>query len=168
MIEHYEIKKEGKNKYVFFTSSNIEYQLVVKPSGIVFEDIDGFNINILELALNCDINTAIKDYKTIKTLVVFCVKISCKHDAVYMQIHNQPEKINNNKIERRGISRIKLWNRVIEKYFSNYIFLNNLILSPEKKSDILTLVLKKDSLYYKECITSFYRFCYKKMYKTIS
>lgn len=167
MNDYYKIIKQGTNKYVFTTKDDIEYQLVVRPSGIRYKDISRENKNILELALNCDTNTASKDYKTFKTLVAFCTEMSLRYDAIYMQIHNQPEVINNNKTERRGLSRIKLWNRLISKYFNDYILLTNLVLSPNSNSDILTIVIKKDSSCFKNYVTSFYRFCHNKMYPTI-
>ena len=165
MLDSYHIIKEGKNKYVFITKDMIEYQLVLKPSGIVIETASGTLKNVIELALNCDINTAQKDYRTLKTIARFCTEITSRCDAVYMQIHNQPESVNNNKIERRGLSRIKLWNRMISKHFSDYIFLNNLSLDPNKNSDILTIVIKKESVYFKDFVSNFYRFCYHKMYQ---
>jgi len=167
MDNYYRIIREGTNKYVFTTKENIEYQLVIRPSGMTYKCIKGGNKNVLELVLNCDTNTASKDYKTIKTLVVFCREISLKYDAIYIQIHNQPEVVNNNKTERRGLSRIKLWNRVISKYFSDYILLTNLVLSPNSNSDILSIVIKKKSTYFKDYVTSFYRFCHNKMYQPI-
>tara|TARA_B110001452_G_C15236791_1_gene428226 strand:+ start:967 stop:1470 length:504 start_codon:yes stop_codon:yes gene_type:complete len=167
MLEYYEIIKEGTNKYVFTTKENIEYQLVIRPSGITYKSIKGEDKNVLELALNCDTNTASKDYKTIKTLAAFCTEMSLKYDAIYIQIHNQPEVVNNNKTERRGLSRIKLWNRVISKYFNDYILLTNLVLSPNSNSDILSIVIKKDSTHFKDYVTNFYRFCHHKMYPTI-
>ena len=69
MDNYYRIIKEGTNKYVFTTKENIEYQLVVRPSGIIYKSIKGEDKNVLELALNCDTNTASKDYKTIKTKI---------------------------------------------------------------------------------------------------
>ena len=167
MIDHYKIKKEGTNKYVFTTKDDIEYQLVLRPSGVEYKDISGKNKSILELALNCDTNTARKDYMTIKTLATFCTEVLFKYDAIYIQIHNQPEEINNSKIERRGLTRIKLWNRVISKYFNEYILLTNLVLSPNKNSDVLSIAIKKDSTYYKDCVANFYRFCHIKMYRKI-
>lgn len=167
MLDHYEIKKEGKNKYVFYNKENVEYQLVVKASGLQYQNEEGSCKNVLEIALNCDTNTANKDYLTVKTLAAFCTQVTKHYDAVYMQIHNQPELINNNKIERRGISRIRLWNRVVSKYFNDYIMLTNLVLAPNSNSDLLSVVVKKDSIYFKKVVANFYRFCYRKMYKTI-
>jgi len=164
MLGSYKIIKEGTNKYVFFTKEGIEYQLVIKPSGMVFEDDTGNQKNIIELALNCDTNTASKDYRTVKTLVRFSFEIAARCDVVYMQIHNQPEWINNERQERRGVSRVKLWNRLITKNFSDYIMLTNLSLDPNKKNDILSIVIKKDSNYFKEYVKNFYRFCHSKMY----
>lgn len=167
MLEFYNITKEGSNKYVFTTKENIEYQLVIRPSGIIYKSGKGEDKNVLELALNCDTNTASKDYKTIKTLAAFCTQMTLKYDAIYMQIHNQPQIINNDRTERRGLSIIKLWNRIIGKYFNDYILLTNLLLSPNRNSDILTIVIKKDSSCFKNYVTSFYRFCHNKMYPTI-
>ncbi len=166
MLDYYKICKEGKNAYVFTTKDDIEYQIVVKTSGMIYKDVNGKTKNILELALNCDTNTARKDYKTVQTLAVFCTEVTSIYDAVYMQIHNQPELINNNKTQRRGLARMKLWNRVITKYFNDYILLTNLVLNPNKNSDYLSIVVKKDSIYFKEYVTNFYRFCHSKMYKT--
>lgn len=167
-MNSYSINKEGRNKYVFVTDDNVEYQLVIKSSGIKYKDSKGVNKNVIELALNCDINTASKDYKTVKTLAKFYAGVSSMYDAIYMQIHNQPESLNNGKIERRGLSRVKLWNRSISRYYGNYLLLTNLVLSPNKNSDILSILIKKDSLYFKQFVTNFYRFCYSKMYKTAS
>lgn len=166
-MDSYSITKEGRNKYVFLTDDDVEYQLVIKPSGIIYKDLMGLSKNVIELALNCDINTASKDYKTVKTLAKFYKEISSKCDAIYMQIHNQPENINNGKIERRGLLRVKLWNRSISRYFDNYILLTNLVLNPNKNSDILSILIKKDSIHFKQFVTNFYRFCYFKMYKNI-
>ncbi len=164
MDQGYEIIEESPNNYVFFNKDNVEYQLMVRPSGIVYQDYHGEDIDVLEVALNCDSNTASKDYKTSKTIAAFCTRMSLKHDAVFLQMHNQPEQINNNKVERRGLSRIKLWSRVISKYFKGYIMFTNLLLDPNKHSDILTIVVRKDSVYFKHIVASFYRFSHTKMY----
>ena len=37
-MNSYNINKEGRNKYVFVTDDNVEYQLVIKPSGIIYKD----------------------------------------------------------------------------------------------------------------------------------
>ena len=166
MIESsYKIIKEGKNSYTFFTQNNIEYQMVVKPSGMTYTTNEGVLKNVLEISLNCDINTANKDYKTAKTIARFCSEISNKYEAVFVQTHNQPERISKNRVARRGATRIKLWSRLISKYFNEYILFTNLMLYPNKNSDILCVVIKKDSQYYKQFVTNFYRFCYSKMYK---
>lgn len=167
-MKGYEIISEGEGMYVFVTENNIEYQLVIKSSGIVYEDLEGKSNDVIELALNCDINTASKDYRTIKTLINFYEEVSRKYDAIYMQIHNQPETISDNKIQRRGLSRIKLWNRTVSNHFENHIMLTNLVLNPNKSSDVLSIIIKKDSIFYKQFVTNFYRFCYFKMYKVIS
>jgi|GEM_PF-5485056 len=167
-MKGYEIIKESEGTYIFVTDNNIEYQLETKSSGIIYKDFNGEYKDIMEIALNCDINTASKDYKTTITLANFFGGLSSSHDAIYLQIHNQPEHLSENKIQRRGLSRLKLWNREISKYFKNHIMLNNLALSPNKNSDILSIILKKDSIYYKQFVINFYRFCYSKMHKNIS
>lgn len=163
-MEFYNIKKESSNNYIFFNKKNVEYQVIIKKSGIIYKDNDNNLKNILELVLNCDINTASKDYKTIKTLAKIFDEISDTSDAIFMQIHNQPENISNNKIKRRGLSRIKLWSRALNYYFENYILFTNLLLNPNKNSDLFGIFIKKDSVYYNQFVTNFYRFCYLKMY----
>ncbi|MGQ8868503.1 hypothetical protein [Myroides sp. TSA_177.3] len=167
-MKGYEIVKEGEGTYIFVTDNNIEYQLETKRSGIVYEDFQGECKDIIELALNCDINTASKDYKTTLTLANFFEGLASSHDAIYLQIHNQPEHLYEDKVQRRGLSRLKLWNREISKFFKNHIMLNNLVLNPNKSSDILSIIIKKDSIYYNQFVIKFYRFCYFKMYKDIS
>lgn len=165
MIDGYKIIKEGKNSYIFITDSNVEYQIIVRPSGFGYENLKNKFKNVLEIALNCDGNTADKDYKTAKTIAKFCTEMSCLYDAVFLQMHNQPEIINNNKVQRRGLSRIKLWSRLISKYFKDCILLTNLALDPNKKNDILCIVIKKDTIYFKQLVKNFYRFCHSKMHK---
>ena len=41
MLEYYDIIKQGTNKYVFTTKENIEYQLVIRPSGIIYKSNKG-------------------------------------------------------------------------------------------------------------------------------
>ena len=158
----YNIEKEGKNKYIFFTGKGIEYQIVVKNSGIITTK------SILEIDLNCDINTAVKDYKTLRTIVEFGKQVSEFRDAFFIQIHNQSEIVLEDKVKRRGKTRLQLWNRIIEQNFQDFILLNNLVLNPNEKSDILSLALRKNTPMFKEYVTDFYRFCHKKMYNLAS
>jgi len=162
--EYYSINEEGRNKYIFFTKKKIEYQMVVNPSKIEFLDSDGKVQYIPDLALNCDVNVVDKDYKTSKTIAFFCTELSKKNEGLLMQIHNQPEELENNKTHRRGLLRIKLWSRLIQRYFKNYIMLTNQVLDPHKNSDIFCIVVKKNSPYFNQIVTNFYRFCYTKMY----
>lgn len=159
MDNNYQIIKNRPDSYGFITRENIEYELVIKPSGIAYLNKEGKQKNVIELALNCDFNSANKDYKTVKTIIFFCKELSQRLDAVYIQMHNQPELINN-KTKRRGLSRIKLWSRIINKHFKEYVFLTNQILDPHKDRDILCIAIKKDSIYYKQIVTNFYRFRY--------
>lgn len=165
MIESYPITQDSPNSYIFFNKNNVEYQIVIKPSGITYENENGEKKDILNFALNCDTNIANKDYNTAKTIAHFCSQFSEKDEALFLQTHNQPEVLENDKIQRRGMTRIKLWGRLISKYFNDYILLTNLVLSPNKHSDIFCLVVKKDSAHFKQIVTNFYRFCYYRMYK---
>lgn len=165
MKERYIIKRENENSYIFTTESKIEYQMIIKYSEITYKDIQNNVINVPDLALNCDLNTVIKDYKTSRTIAFFCSKLTLNYEALLLQIHNQPEKLENNKIERRGVLRIKLWNRVINRYFKDFVMFTNQILDPHPESDIFCIVLKKDSSHYNEVLSNFYSFCHSKMYK---
>lgn len=161
----YNVIEEEKNYYIFTTDKNVEYQLVLKESGIKYKEEGGKIVEISELCLNCDINTAAKDYKTNKTLAKFYAKIAEAQEAIYIQIHNQPESLKDSKVCRRGLIRAKLWNRILTQNFDEYLYLNNMYLAPNPNSDIFSIIIKKESLYFKQIIKEFYRFCYDKMYK---
>ena len=161
--EYYNVIKNvsTSNRYVFNTKGNTEYELILSPSGITYATNNGERKNIVEFAINCELSRVNRDTKTLKTIIKFCSELSEFSEAIYFRTHNQPES----DTQRRGQIRLKLWSRIINQYFSDYVLLTNLVLVPNKDSDILCLVVKKDSIYYNQLVTNFYRFCDLQMYK---
>lgn len=160
MICYYKITKTESNKYTFTTDKKIRYYLIVKPSGITYKNASGSVKNILELSLvYSESQSPKKDSKTIKTLIMFMEHFLEHCDVVYFQTHNQLEF--NNRIEKkRGVSRIKLWFRIANRYFKDHIILTNLGLNHKDKDDIPSLLIREDFKYFKQIVTNFYRFNY--------
>lgn len=154
---HYRINKDAPNEYSFTTDKKVKYYLIFKPSGIVYQNENAKNINVLELSLlyKAKKTNPVKDNKTIRTLILFIKSYFQHFDVIYLQAHNRLEHLENLK-KRRGSLRVKLWIRIMNRYFSNLILLSNV--NQQKKEDIPCLFVRKDSIHLEQIKISFDKF----------
>lgn len=153
----YKVSKYAPNTYSFVTKNKVNYYLIFKQSGIVFQSINYKNINVLELSLvyKAGEEKPFKDDKTIRTLISFFKTYFKYFDAVYFQTHNQIEKLNNLK-KRRGLLRVMLWQRIMDQHFNDIILFSNI--DQNEKEDIPCLFVKKNSVNVEQIKLGFYKF----------
>ncbi len=152
----YKIKKQGLNSYYFVSDSGIKYCFILSKSDVSYDTLCGGTKNILELSLKCGIKNPPKDYKVIRTIIIFMKELVGYYDAIFLQTHNQLENSINFR-KTRGKTRVNLWNRICKANFEDHVILTNYELY---KKDIPCLIIRKKTIFYKQIVNSFNEYCF--------
>lgn len=160
MYASYDIKQLGDRSYQFVTDFGVEYRIILEDHALAYKNVDGLPCNLYELSLKSEEMVVPRDIKTGLTLVHFLKDYLTNkaNGGLMYRVHNKVEQVKENHL-RRGKLRLKLFERLFQRYGQGYIKLSNSVLEPPENDELLCAIIDIHNPNYKQIVETFYKFC---------